>query len=56
MFYEAMEDVLPDMKVVINGVDKTSMLLALDGFGGSKDTVAAGTGSAGGAKEGEDNE
>lgn len=56
MFYEAMEDVLPDMKVVINGVDKTSMLLALDGFGAENDTKAAETGSGAGAKEGEDNE
>lgn len=35
MFYETMEDVLPDMKVVINGVDQTSMILALDGLKGT---------------------
>ncbi len=32
MFYEAMEDVLPRMKVIIDGTDKTDMILPLDNF------------------------
>lgn len=32
MFYETMEDVLPRMKVIIDGTDKTSTILPLDSF------------------------
>lgn len=43
MFYETMEKVLPDMKVVIDGTDKTSTILPLDSFtGGSAGTGATG--------------
>lgn len=34
MFYETMEKVLPDMKVIIDGTDKTSTILPLDSFTG----------------------
>lgn len=34
MFYETMEDVLPKMKVIIDGTDKTSTILPLDSFTG----------------------
>ncbi|WP_124066570.1 FtsH protease activity modulator HflK [Clostridium sp. E02] len=34
MFYETMEDVLPKMKVIIDGTDKTSTILPLDSFVG----------------------
>lgn len=43
MFYETMEKVLPDMKVIIDGTDKTSTILPLDSFtGGSADAAANG--------------
>lgn len=32
MFYEAMEDILPRMKVIIDGTDQTSTILPLDSF------------------------
>lgn len=32
MFYEAMEDVLPRLKVIIDGTDKTNTILPLDSF------------------------
>lgn len=32
MFYETMEEVLPKMKVIIDGTDKTSTILPLDSF------------------------
>lgn len=32
MFYEAMEDILPKMKVIIDGTDQTSTILPLDSF------------------------
>lgn len=38
MFYEAMEDVLPNLKVIIDGTDKTNTILPLDSF-----TSVAGT-------------
>jgi membrane protease subunit HflK len=34
MFYETMEDVLPNMKVIIDGTDQTSTILPLDSFTG----------------------
>ena len=34
MFYEAMEDVLPDLKVIIVGTDGTQTVLPLDSFTG----------------------
>ena len=44
MFYEAMEDVLPRLKVVIDGTDQTSTILPLDSFtGGSVETQASGS-------------
>lgn len=36
MFYEAMEDVLPRLKVIIDGTDKTNTLLPLDSFMASR--------------------
>ena len=36
MFYEAMEDVLPRLKVIIDGTDKTNTLLPLDSFTASE--------------------
>ena len=43
MFYETMEKVLPDMKVIIDGTDKTSTILPLDSFtGGTADAAANG--------------
>lgn len=47
MFYEAMEDILPRMKVIIDGTDKTDMLLPLDSFM-SSGVVGSGNGSTGG--------
>lgn len=35
MFYEAMEDILPNLKVIIDGTDKTSTILPLDSFTGN---------------------
>ncbi|MDO5417148.1 MAG: FtsH protease activity modulator HflK [Lachnospiraceae bacterium] len=35
MFYEAMEDILPGMKVIIDGTDKTNTILPLDSFTGA---------------------
>lgn len=32
MFYEAMEDILPNMKVIIDGTDQTNTILPLDSF------------------------
>ncbi|WP_394522469.1 FtsH protease activity modulator HflK [Lacrimispora sp. JR3] len=46
MFYETMEKVLPDMKVIIDGTDKTSTILPLDSF-----TGASGDGKTNGEKE-----
>ena len=44
MFYEAMEDVLPRLKVVIDGTDQTSTILPLDSFtGGGVETQAPGS-------------
>jgi membrane protease subunit HflK len=43
MFYETMEKVLPDMKVIIDGTDKTNTILPLDSFvGGSADASTSG--------------
>lgn len=36
MFYETMEDVLPNMKVIIDGTDQTSTILPLDSFTGGE--------------------
>lgn len=38
MFYEAMEDILPGLKVIINGSDGTQTMLPLDSFVGSSGT------------------
>lgn len=40
MFYEAMEDILPNLKVIIDGTDKTSTVLPLDSFMGSSRQAA----------------
>lgn len=46
MFYETMEDVLPHMKVIIDGTNKTSTILPLDSFiGGNINGGAADSGS-----------
>ncbi len=45
MFYETMEDVLPRLKVVIDGTDGTETILPLDSFttaGGSSDSTSDG--------------
>ena len=49
MFYETMEEVLPKMKVIIDGTDKTSTILPLDSFvgGGSSSTGSADSGQQG---------
>ena len=41
MFYEAMEDVLPGMKVIIDGTGKTETILPLDSFTGTAGAAAA---------------
>lgn len=56
MFYEAMQDVLPDMKVIINGVDQTSTILALDGLTGDRGAVTKGTDAGETGKGGTDDE
>ena len=40
MFYEAMEDVLPDLKVIIVGTDGTQTVLPLDSFTGNNTETA----------------
>lgn len=45
MFYEAMEDVLPNLKVVIDGTDETQKLLPLESFNGSGISVSANGGN-----------
>ena len=49
MFYETMEEVLPKMKVIIDGTDKTSTILPLDSFvgGGSSNAGSADSGQQG---------
>lgn len=39
MFYETMEEVLPNLKVIIDGTDKTSTVLPLDSFTTSQKTA-----------------
>ncbi len=47
MFYETMEDVLPRLKVIIDGTDQTSTILPLDSFtSGSSGTGNSGSGAA----------
>ena len=41
MFYEAMEDVLPGMKVIIDGTGKTDTILPLDSFTGAAGAAAS---------------
>ncbi len=43
MFYEAMEDVMPGLKVIIDGTDQTQTILPLDSF-----TVSSGQGESSG--------
>lgn len=43
MFYETMEEVLPKMKVIIDGTDKTSTILPLDSFTGTDPAGSSGT-------------
>lgn len=40
MFYEAMEDILPGMKVIIDGTGKTETILPLDSFTKEQDQTA----------------
>ncbi|MDR1766328.1 MAG: FtsH protease activity modulator HflK [Lachnospiraceae bacterium] len=50
MYYEAMEDILPNLKVIIDGTGQTETLLPLDTFGGTSTGGApSGTGSQSGA-------
>lgn len=61
MFYETMEEVLPNLKVIIDGTDKTSTILPLDSFtsqasvnanaAGSNGTNAGGSNSSTGGNE-----
>lgn len=55
MFYEAMEDVLPDMKLIIDNGDGTQKILPLDSFTGEKQAddgqASAYTGSGGATAE-----
>lgn len=48
MFYEAMEDILPGLKVIIDGTDKTSTILPLDSF--TQSSAPSGGGEDGNAK------
>ena len=53
MFYEAMEDVLPGLKVVIDGTDQTNTILPLDSFtGGREEVPVSGTEAAAGITAG----
>lgn len=53
MFYEAMEDVLPRLKVVIDGTDQTNTILPLDSFtGGRGEAPVSGTEAAAGTAAG----
>lgn len=60
MFYEAMEEVLPGLKVIIDGTDKTNTILPLDSFAGmqagntSGVQARAGAGGEGGAAAGQE--
>ena len=47
MFYEAMEDVLPGLRVIIDGTDQTSTILPLDSFVGPGSLEAGAPSSAG---------
>ena len=47
MFYEAMEEVLPDLKVIINSSDGTQTLLPLEPFVGTSETAASAAYSSG---------
>lgn len=50
MFYEAMEDILPRMKVIIDGTGQTDTILPLDSFtgAGGRTGSSGGSGQAGG--------
>ncbi len=55
MFYETMEDVLPRMKVIIDGTDSTETILPLDSFTATAEGAggtAAGAGNAGAGSSG----
>lgn len=41
MFYETMEEVLPNLKVIIDGTDKTSTILPLDSFTSGQEPTAS---------------
>ena len=46
MFYETMEDILPELKVIINGSDGTQTMLPLDSFvTGTQSSTGSQTGS-----------
>ncbi len=47
MFYEAMEEVLPDLKVIINSSDGTQTVLPLEPFVGTSETAASAAYSSG---------
>ncbi len=58
MFYETMEDVLPRMKVIIDGTDSTETILPLDSFTATAEGAggtAAGGGNAGAGSSGSGN-
>ena len=58
MFYETMEDVLPRMKVIIDGTDGTETILPLDSFTATAEGAggtAAGAGNAGTGSSGNGN-
>ena len=44
MFYEAMEDVLPDMKIIIDSGDGVQKLLPIEPFSGESSSAKKGTG------------
>lgn len=54
MFYEAMEDVLPRLKVIIDGTDKTNTLLPLDSFMTSENEESKGAAAGQGAQSGQE--
>lgn len=51
MFYEAMEDILPNLKVIIDGTDKTSTILPLDSFTAGTQSVTGAQAAAPGESE-----
>ena len=54
MFYETMEEVLPRLKVIIDGTDKTNTILPLDSFTTADKDISETTGQSAGQTTGEE--